>query len=68
MTVQFTPKRHSEYMSTAFLDITGRASRLPMVLRGSGLGPKAMFSYDVLDVGDTFVHTVHQYEVRPYLH
>ena len=30
--------------------------------RGTGIGPKAAFSYDELDVGDIFVESVHQYE------
>ena len=66
VTVQFRPERHEEYEEVVHLDITGRSNRLPVTLKGSGLGPKAMFSYDVLDVGDTFIHTVHQYEVELY--
>ena len=33
-------------------------------MSGKGLGPAAMFSYDVLDMGDTFANTLHQYEVE----
>ena len=33
-------------------------------IKGVGVGPMAVFSYDVLDVGDTFVNAVHQYEVE----
>ena len=34
------------------------------VSQGIGIGPKAAFSYDELDVGDIFVESVHQYEAR----
>ena len=32
--------------------------------QGIGIGPKAAFSYDELDVGDIFVESVHQYEAQ----
>ena len=33
-------------------------------MRGQGLGPAAIFSYDTLDVGHTYANTPHQYEVE----
>jgi hypothetical protein len=29
-----------------------------------GIGPKAAFSYDEMDVGDIFVESMHKYEVE----
>lgn len=39
-------------------------SILSCSLRAEGLGPCAVFSYDVLDVGDTYAGVVHLYEVE----
>jgi len=38
------------YTRTAFLDMTGRETRLPLKLRGNGMGPKAQFSFDSYEV------------------
>lgn len=42
----------------------GRQERLPIKIKGKGLGPAAVFSYDVLDVGHTYANTPHLYEVE----
>ena len=42
----------------------GLEGRLPISIKGKGLGPAAVFSYDVLDVGHTYANTPHQYEVE----
>jgi hypothetical protein len=34
-----------------YLDVVGQEQRLPLVMRGHGIGPKAYVSYDVLDIG-----------------
>lgn len=62
--VSFSPDHAREYEVVAYVDLAGRAERLPVVFKGRGLGPAAVFSYDVLDVGDTWVNTLHQYEVE----
>ena len=36
----FNPKSPVQYSCTAFCEITGRQSRLPLRIRGEGLGPK----------------------------
>ena len=64
ITVRFSPKGPLEHQRIAYLEIQGRAMRLPLQISGQGIGPKAVFSYDVLDVGDTYVNTLHQYEVE----
>eukprot|EP01064_Diplonema_japonicum_P013676 TRINITY_DN21214_c0_g1_i2.p1 TRINITY_DN21214_c0_g1~~TRINITY_DN21214_c0_g1_i2.p1 ORF type:complete len:4615 (+),score=1185.39 TRINITY_DN21214_c0_g1_i2:107-13846(+) len=47
----------------AFLDVVGRNDRLPLSLKGQGIGPKCQFSYDALDLGDVFINSIHHYEV-----
>ena len=63
-TVSFTPSTAGDYAITAFLDVTGRERRLPLELRGQGIGPKAIFAYDVLDVGDVYITSTHRYELQ----
>ena len=63
VTVTFRPQTAAEYDCVAFLDVQGRDTRLPLQLLGKGIGPKATLSYDVLDIGDVFVNSVHKYEI-----
>jgi hydrocephalus-inducing protein len=62
--VHFTPDHSQEYQVTVCVDVQGQASRLPLVVRGRGLGPQAVFSYDTLDVGEAYVNALHTYEVE----
>ena len=64
ISVTFRPDQALDYKTTAYCDVGGRASRLPIQLCGTGLGPKAVFSYDLLDVGEAFINTPHKYEVE----
>jgi hydrocephalus-inducing protein len=61
--VTFLPSIASEYVSEIFLDITGQTQRAVLNLRGVGIGPKAMFSYDMLDIGDVFLGSKHSYKL-----
>lgn len=63
VTVFFRPRTTTEYGSHAFLDCIGREERLPLRLGGSGIGPKVVLSFDVLDMGDVFINSRHVYEV-----
>lgn len=63
VTIKFCPQTAADYLCTAFLEIGGRETRLPLEMVGAGIGPKAAFSYDVLDIGDVFVGSEHQYEL-----
>ncbi|CAE8612898.1 unnamed protein product [Polarella glacialis] len=63
ITFTFTPKAALNYQCLAYCSVVGREDRLPLLLKGQGIGPKAAFSYDELDVGDIFVESVHNYEV-----
>lgn len=64
ITLKFRPTMAQEYLSKAYCEVTGLGTRLPLTIRGRGMGPKAMFSFDVLDVGESFVNTLHQYEIE----
>jgi hydrocephalus-inducing protein len=61
--ISFTPKAALNYQCVAYCSIVGSAERVPLLLKGQGIGPKAAFSYDELDVGDIFVESMHRYEV-----
>lgn len=64
VTVVFSPKAALHYQCVAYCSVVGCEDRVPLLLKGTGIGPKAAFSYDELDVGDIFVESVHRYEVQ----
>ncbi|XP_043935458.1 hydrocephalus-inducing protein homolog [Protopterus annectens] len=61
--VIFKPREAKIYQYTVYCDITGRETRLPLRIKGEGIGPKVTFSYDVLDMGNIFVGAKHSYEI-----
>lgn len=61
--VIFKPREAEICMKTAFCDITGRESRLPLRIRGDGIGPNVQFSYETLDMGNIFIGSKHYYEI-----
>lgn len=63
VTIIFKPDKAQTYTRTAFCDITGRESRLPLRVTGSGMGPKVLLSIDRLDMGNIFIHSSHVYEI-----
>ncbi|XP_073515931.1 hydrocephalus-inducing protein homolog isoform X2 [Phyllobates terribilis] len=63
VTVLFRPQAARIYQRTVYCDITGRETRLPLRLRGEGLGPKLCFNFNELDIGKVFVGSTHNYEV-----
>ncbi len=63
VTVSFSPKAALHYHCLAYCSIVGQMERIPIKLTGHGIGPKAAFSYDEMDVGDLFVESIHRYEV-----
>lgn len=52
------------YARVAYCDVMGRESRLPLRIKGEGLGPHLHFSFDVLDIQSVFVNSGHAYEVE----
>lgn len=61
VTVQFLPDFAKRFEETIFVELHGRADRVPLAAAGVGIGPCATFSFDVLDVGNTFINTSHHY-------
>lgn len=76
--VMFNPSKMGTHKCTFYCEITGRESRMPLQIKvrlinkqariltkckGDAIGPNAQLSVEILDVGDVFVHTFHQYEV-----
>ncbi|NXE68931.1 HYDIN protein, partial [Calcarius ornatus] len=61
--VTFKPLEALGYLRTAYCNISGRESRLPLRLRGEGLGPLVEFSSPTLNFGNIFVNTPRIHEV-----
>lgn len=61
--VIFRPDTASSVTRTAFCDVTGRESRLPLRIYGNGIGPNVKFSCDIIDTGRVFVFSTHCYEL-----
>jgi hydrocephalus-inducing protein len=63
--VQFAPDCAGSFEALGWLDVQGRAERLPLLMHGEGVGPVVVCSFgDVLDVGAAFVNTPHSYELE----
>nr|XP_025038877.1 hydrocephalus-inducing protein-like [Pelodiscus sinensis] len=60
--VIFKPREAKVYHRTIYCDISGRETRLPLRIKGEGMGPKLLFSFDRLDIGKVFVGSTHSYE------
>lgn len=63
VTVIFSPKSAIDYSRNVYCDVTGRATRLPLKVRGCGLGPALEFATTAIDMGKVFVSSAHAYEV-----
>ena len=66
ITVTFKPNTSAETSATAYCELMGREQRLPLHLLGRGLGPRATWLYDVLDVGDVYVNATHRCPTNPH--
>ena len=62
-TISFSPDSAADYACISFLEVVGRETCLPLKMQATGIGPQAAFSYDVLDIGDVFVNSVHTYNL-----
>ena len=61
--VIFKPDYAQAYNKTAFCEVVGRESRLPLRLSGVGAGPRVQLSIELLDLGHIFIGSTHVYEV-----
>lgn len=64
ISVDFHPQKEIDYDKIAFCEITGREIRLPLRLQGRGRGPNVSFSYTEISIGEIFINSVHEYEIR----
>jgi hydrocephalus-inducing protein len=62
--VTFTPAIAVEYINSVYCDISGRALRTPVHLKGRGIGPRVCFSYAGLNLDDVFMNTVYEYKAE----
>ncbi|EDL92535.1 rCG51388, partial [Rattus norvegicus] len=62
ITVYFNPLEARLYQQTVYCDISGREIRLPLRIRGEGMGPKIHFNFELLDIGKVFIGSAHCYE------
>ncbi|KAM6409238.1 hydrocephalus-inducing protein homolog [Rhynochetos jubatus] len=60
--VIFKPREARAYQQTVYCDISGRETRLPLRIKGEGMGPRLLFSFDQLDIGKVFIGSAHSYE------
>ncbi|MGH0142284.1 UNVERIFIED_CONTAM: hypothetical protein FKN15_002866 [Acipenser sinensis] len=60
--IVFKPKEAKVYQQTIYCDITGRETRLPLRVKGEGIGAKLLFNFDQLHMGNIFVGSKHSYE------
>lgn len=59
----FCPKEAEMYQTIAYLDVTGRETRQPLKMVGTGLGPEVTLNFKVLDVENLYLCAKHQYEI-----
>ncbi|XP_049719569.1 hydrocephalus-inducing protein homolog isoform X3 [Elephas maximus indicus] len=62
ITVYFNPVEAKLYQHTVYCNISGREIRLPLRIKGEGMGPKIHFNFELLDIGKVFVGSIHCYE------
>nr|XP_023421731.1 hydrocephalus-inducing protein homolog [Cavia porcellus] len=62
ITVYFNPVEAKIYQQTIYCDISGREIRLPLRIKGEGMGPKIHFNFELLDIGKVFIGSIHCYE------
>uniref|UniRef100_A0A8D0G7T0 HYDIN/VesB/CFA65-like Ig-like domain-containing protein n=1 Tax=Sphenodon punctatus TaxID=8508 RepID=A0A8D0G7T0_SPHPU len=60
--VIFRPQETRVYQRTVYCDISGRETRIPLRIKGEGMGPNLIFNFDQLDIGKVFVGSTHSYE------
>ncbi|KAJ3129345.1 hypothetical protein HK098_001757 [Nowakowskiella sp. JEL0407] len=62
--ITFAPRNAGMCSAAHYCELSGRETRIPLILKGEAIGPKARFNYDILDIDQIFIGTSHKYEVR----
>ncbi|XP_042303502.1 hydrocephalus-inducing protein homolog [Sceloporus undulatus] len=62
ISVIFRPQEAGMYHHAVYCDISGREIRLPLRIKGEAMGPKLLFNFNQLNVGNIFVGSSHSYE------
>ncbi|XP_010139255.1 PREDICTED: hydrocephalus-inducing protein-like, partial [Buceros rhinoceros silvestris] len=60
--VIFKPQEAGVCRQAFYCEISGRETRLPLLITGEGLGPQLRFRFDQLDIGKVFVGSDNSYE------
>ncbi|XP_042653703.1 LOW QUALITY PROTEIN: hydrocephalus-inducing protein homolog [Tyto alba] len=60
--VIFKPREARVYQEMVYCDISGRETRLPLCIKGEGIGPRLCFNFEQLDIGKVFVGSANSYE------
>ncbi|XP_032925482.1 hydrocephalus-inducing protein homolog isoform X2 [Catharus ustulatus] len=63
ISVFFKPQEARLYKQAVYCDISGRETRLPLLLIGEGIGPQLHFNPEELNIGKVFFRAAHRYEV-----
>uniref|UniRef100_A0A3Q3KPP0 HYDIN/VesB/CFA65-like Ig-like domain-containing protein n=1 Tax=Monopterus albus TaxID=43700 RepID=A0A3Q3KPP0_MONAL len=61
--ILFKPEQAKLYQQIIYCDVTGRESRLPLTVKGEGLGPKLQLKYNLMDMKNVFIGDKNCYEV-----
>ena len=64
MIVTFLPQEPITYQENAFLYCVETGERFPVLLKGSGLPPEALFSVQCINVGHIALESIFEYEVE----
>ncbi|XP_026221932.1 hydrocephalus-inducing protein homolog [Anabas testudineus] len=62
--IVFKPEEAKLYQQTIYCDVTGRESRLPLTIKGEGMGPKLQLNYSLMDMKNVFIGDKNCYEVQ----
>jgi hydrocephalus-inducing protein len=63
ITLQFCPDFARTFTSSIHVFMEGQEDRATVAAWGLGLGPSALLSYDSLDIGNAYIHTLHRYQM-----
>ncbi|XP_072135349.1 hydrocephalus-inducing protein homolog isoform X2 [Mobula birostris] len=57
------PQQAKVFQWTAYCDVTGRETRLPLRIKAEGMGPKLLLNFDQIDMGFIIINSKHMYEM-----